>query len=474
MHERGFDAIETTSGDFIIVGERAEDYLYEHFKGVAMKLNSTGELIDELEVGDSIQNYRFTLINKLYGNENRFLLIGSMDSISVTDSFARLILYTCNDSLDILSQKRILSMQNHTIYAWKDDIVNDSILYILVEDHNLNFTPANQQLGIVKINMPYDSLNVYFTGGNTTTRIAQDVLYLKSKNILNIFYFGSLLDLSGATRIIQLTDSLTVLGSKICNVDLISTFCATYFSDSTYLLTGTGKSEFNYGYENHILSYLMNDQDDTLHRLEYLNNPDTILYAGFGTNTIINDGSIFITGIYNVEDPWGIPWLTTPTWIQITKTDLDMNIISQYFYGGDAEYLPYTIIPTEDGGALVTGLVWEYNIPNNFQHDIFALKVNSEGILTSFQEHSAKKACEVIVYPNPGSEHLGIRSSCQIFGSKFTMYDLTGKVLFESEIEDSQIEINTSDLPNGTYIWQVVNTNRMIDSGKWIKEFSNY
>jgi hypothetical protein len=148
-------------------------------------------------------------------------------------------------------------------------------------------------------------------------------------------------------------------------------------------------------------------------------------------------------------------------------------MISTHFYGGDAQYCPYSIIPTSDGGCFVTGYSYDYinNLSNNnFELDIFALKTDADGVITEIPEQPQAKAHDAIVYPNPGVEYLNIQSGSQISGSNFYLFDIQGKPMLDEKINNTHLKINTANLAPGTYPWQIVFKNKVIENGKWVKK----
>jgi hypothetical protein len=157
-------------------------------------------------------------------------------------------------------------------------------------------------------------------------------------------------------------------------------------------------------------------------------------------------------------------------WIQITRLDLDLNLISHHFYGGDAEYLPYCIAPTSDGGAIVTGFVWDYSIPDNYQYDIFALKFDTSGIVTGKHEEESWKASEAILVPNPGIEYCIVLLGAQYKTAELNISDLNGKIVLNRTIDQYQTKISTSHLPVGSYVYSVTANGHLIGSGKWIRQ----
>ena len=200
---------------------------------------------------------------------------------------------------------------------------------------------------------------------------------------------------------------------------------------------------------------------------QFYNNPDTILYAGFNENTAIVNGSIFLTGIYNI-DPWGVPWQSTPTWIQITRLDMDLNILSDYFYGGDAAYYPYCILPTRDNGALITGIIWDFKEPK--QLDIFAMKVNSDGIIVNVPENASMQTTEAILYPNPAREQITVDFSRLYTSATLQLMDISGKTVFRTQLTSNRQTIDISALPAGTYLYRIFNPKGLEETGKLVVE----
>jgi hypothetical protein len=49
------------------------------------------------------------------------------------------------------------------------------------------------------------------------------------------------------------------------------------------------------------------------------------------------------------------------------------------------------------------------------------------------------------------------------------MRDLSGSQLIDLQINAPKVSVETKSLPDGSYIWQLIRQNRVIDSGKWIK-----
>jgi hypothetical protein len=78
-----------------------------------------------------------------------------------------------------------------------------------------------------------------------------------------------------------------------------------------------------------------------------------------------------------------------------------------------------------------------------------------------------------VAYPNPGKDVLNIRTGLQ--NARVEVYDMNGRMIYNQEITDNVIVINTTSWPAGSYVWKVVvgtSTGSVTEaeSGKWIKE----
>ena len=50
------------------------------------------------------------------------------------------------------------------------------------------------------------------------------------------------------------------------------------------------------------------------------------------------------------------------------------------------------------------------------------------------------------------------------------MTAMNGVHVISKVISSAKTKLNTSFLSSGTYIWQIITRNKVIESGKWVKE----
>ncbi len=419
-HERTFSSIQREDGTFILAGEIRIDGYTGTNEGYIVHLSQTGDIVKEILI-NSQNSSRMCLILPYASESFDLICIGSSDSIAGDEAFGRKSFYCLDSELNIVSEKHFSFVKNYTQYPWQYQIVNDSLLYLMTT-YSINTlgTGQNSLIDVVKYKLPFDSLTSY---SDTNYSVSLDLNYTLTSNQLNVFVFPF-------KRQLKFDENLNFISSRKYSDKFPTNISVTPISDSNYLITGAA---FNLYSPNNLQigCIRFNNNDVPLDSIFYTPNVDTNFYAGGRENTTISGNNIFIAGFYNVN-AWMFPYNYNPSWVTVTKADLDLNIISTHFYGGNAQYGPFSIIPTSDGGCFITGYSYDYinNLPNgNYELDIFALKTDANGLITELPEQPQAKAHDAILYPNPGRENITIQSGPQINGAIFTLYDMQGRAV---------------------------------------------
>jgi hypothetical protein len=79
-------------------------------------------------------------------------------------------------------------------------------------------------------------------------------------------------------------------------------------------------------------------------------------------------------------------------------------------------------------------------------------------------------AKDAIVYPNPGSNYLVIQSGPQVSGAEFRMLSINGMQVVSKKLTERKVIVNTQAFSSGTYVWQLILSDRVVETGKWIKD----
>ena len=402
-------------------------------------------------------------IDKKPGTNDTFLVTSFQDSTLINGWIGSALLLEIDENIEIISRNKVHQLNNTLLRPWKTTFKNDTTLLLLTSYWDMGQAIPKEQIFVTEIELPADSIRS-FLSETGITRIPQDIIYIPQNEETHIAYFGELVDGFGI-KILRLDNKLNSITSFENPSRMFTTACETIFTDSTYLLTATARRNIGTNTFRVINILEMDKQGDSINEIEYYNHQDTAIYAGAGTNTVIINDTIFVVGIHNI-DPGGVPWQNTPTWLQVTKMDLDLNIISHHFYGGDAMYFPYCITSTNDNGILITGYMWDYNQPNNFQHDVFVLKLNSEGMIVNVPENNAWQAGEVILYPNPARDFVNIYFSLAYKTATLQLIDISGKMVFEKLLQSNRQLVDVSGIQAGTYVYRIYNEDGLDERGK--------
>ena len=469
-HEVASDAVQTDQGEYLIVGEKGID-TYQ-LNSYVLKISADGYIVDEKEMPNPSGNSRIRTIDKLPGPANRFLITGARDSVTDNATYSRLFLMIINDSLEIISSKGYSMHENRVFNPWKTVILSDSSFYLLYSFDSIHNGHFDYDLVVTKFCIPFDSLCSFHHGENLPYFIPQDINFKSKFKTVQVVYFGSTMtDSSPPIKILKLSENLEFVSLDYGPQYLRVNVSVSPLNDSISFITG---SNFIYlpPFDSDIGCYLLNDTNAVVKFTEFYNDPDTLIYGGRGGRSLLTNSETsktFITSHYNL-DLDSYPWQTEPDWIQITRTDFDLNIIDHHFYGGDAAYVALSMKATTDGGVFITGSRYDYNSQGSYQNDVFILKTDSAGAIVNIPEINNGSVSEAILTPTPGSEFVFAIVGEQHPSAQLQLRDLQGRVVLETTVYGHRTKITTTNLSGGIYTYSFTARGKLIGKGKWIKK----
>jgi hypothetical protein len=196
---------------------------------------------------------------------------------------------------------------------------------------------------------------------------------------------------------------------------------------------------------------------------------DTILYCDESVYVPDHRGMGFIdeNNIWVVGFEPSFLFLPGTTIFYFFLFDSNLHLKGMKQYGGDTRYWFIDLLPTSDGGCLVTGIVPEYEGSHNNDNSI--IKVMPDDVLTHAEETLALNDRDVLVYPNPfGSE---LKMETMRNGLTFKLFDSMGRLVHSVNMNDlPRTIIKTEHLLPGFYSYQITDKNRTIQSGKLMKQ----
>jgi len=405
--------------------------------------------------------YHAFIIYEIFPNEDGSFT-GFGFSRPFEDSLAYFTIIELSDKLSILNE-----FNYQTYFDMLDYINVEKFLdgYIIVGSGR---NPQNflKRVFAYRIDSSYDTLycKIYPEEG---TKYPFDIITTENGNDSKVF-------VSGYHQQTNTSGQIFLLDSLLERVDLkgipesVSLYNdAMYFDDGHYLLTGK-KHISNSHPQDEQLAIMLMDTNDLMQDIEFLGASDTLDYPGFYTNLdFVDADNIYYSGTKNIV--LGGYFVSTTSWFFLNKLDINLDVQWQKFYGGDAYYMLWAMIATQDGGCLMAGTRYDYLTQNN-ERDIFIIKVNSDGFITWLGDEPPQiTAHDAIVYPNPGSSYLKVETGPQIDGAAFEMFDMTGKMAAREILDYRLLEINTNYLPTGTYTYRITWQKQLVGSGKWVK-----
>lgn len=296
-------------------------------------------------------------------------------------------------------------------FLYKISTTGDSLLYKTLEEHSI---------GDLEINK---SKKIYYTGPQTNDDITVlNYSDFSHDTLVNIFDVLSNHTFLGYASIETLTDSSFVIYGKYWDYINDDHF-AIVTLDTNFNILNINTEIYNYGQELQLASMDINPNKEIL------------------TTS---------TGLYSV--------------FFITKTDNELNVIWEYFYDTAPSVVWFITLATNDGGCMMLGT-------DDATNDIRVVKTDSNGNITHINgEPSEQQAKEVILYPNPATTELTIRKAVQVGSCTVEFFSITGKKVLSQQLTNNTTKIDISNLQKGSYIYKITDNNKVLDSGKWIKQ----
>ncbi len=448
---------EVSNGCFIISGGQLDTNGLTR-NAYLLKIDSLGDKITDnvnsISDPNSIYSVAFFL-----PNETNIINILNLKKVIINSDVFSLISFEkiSTENLGIISHKEFQAPVNQT-YSPDGLSITDSLIVLqsLIIDH-----PSEYYSGTMTTcyNFNFDSLATYRTASTAPIGLVIDT----NNRIIKSF------TANGRVNIMNLDYNLNIIDSTTLPMQ-ISPYARTSSISSNKYLICEHEGPNNLFAKQHVKIILSTNQDAVIDTVEYWNHPDSILFPGLRINSALINNEIFVTGLYKAKLS-EFPYQTTPTYIQITRIDTNMNIIDHHFYGGDAVYYPFKIMATSDGGVIVTGLRYDHTNQSIKRLHPFALKVNNEGVVVAgINDEFNPISHSAIVFPNPGKEVINLTSGIQLNNGIFTLFDIQGRPIIAKKINSTEMQFDASHLVSGTYVWNIMLNNKVMDSGKWVKE----
>ena len=150
--------------------------------------------------------------------------------------------------------------------------------------------------------------------------------------------------------------------------------------------------------------------------------------------------------------------------------DSEMNVKGAKYFAGDMDVYLYSTKALEDGGCIITGLVSNEGKTSNIS--AYIRKIMPDDVITGAEETPAQDDSDVLLFPNPVKDVLHIETYRKDLSIK--LYDENGRCVVErQELHVSNTQMDIAHLPGGMYIYSIFDKERVIETGKIIKQNIN-
>lgn len=462
-----YSIIETDDSHLIFCGSIWTNPELTGSIGTMSKISFNGELIKSENCDYSAGNSRYVELLNTSTTSGSYLLLGSEDSIGDSKSYNSVFIHSIDNELNILERRNYGLWPDCVNNPWDFEILDDTTAYILSffktsnSSYFLNYSLIKAHL----TNGEYD----YFIADGTKLSAVSSFIIDEVKKLIRVNYLRFDLAMYPWNAIANISYDLANLEEVILENEFFSQTKLAKKNDSTYFLSGAFIDDNTTQRDLGLAEY--NLQDSLLKQIKFPGGNDSVTYPGSGRkNILVTSDYIWVMGWYNclASQP---PCQYESTYIMLNKLTHDLELIEQLFYGGDGVYNPNDIIETSDNHIVVVGDFFDPQaVPYNCHFDPFVLKVNSEGLIVNAQNNELPLAQEAIVFPNPGSYYLQVKLAVQHKAATLQLFDLNGRLIHTEEISADMQRINTSTLPAGIYPYRIYAKDRVIGSGKWVKE----
>jgi len=444
VEEAPFSIIETDNGNYYsgIYKQGSTDV-----ESRIIGINSKGNIIAEHDFG-------ITRILGLQKDRNEIFCYGyHKESDSIWLKFFKL-----NEQLDVLTERAysIIDYQEHRMLESFNPAlsVGDSVVCWFNCQHDKSFifiTNTNcDSISSLSTNCYiFDfCIKINNSGYYATGSFDQSLFYPQIATIDKLFNVTQVnfLDMTPNTYLATSLDvevhddQLYVAGTEYIyqqdNYQIgISTFDTVSFSEQTHELAGEGETANHLAFRK---------------ALRFDSNDFSYVFA-------------------TINDLGGMPYKPYDNVVMLTKFDIDGTIIYEKYFGGDAFYQAYTFNLTSDGGVILGCTRFDHEVA--MYDDVVILKLDADGNLpTSLEEQPNLKTSEQILYPNPGTSELTVRTAVQSLGGEFTLLDISGKTVLQQTINEQITNLNITNLPAGTYLHTYIREGAQTQSGVWVKQ----
>lgn len=447
-----WDITENTYGDFYGVGYIGERGMDSTHRGIIYKISSTGDTMTRTFMhGDTILRFE-----QMINCEDHLIIVGT--AAFPPDYYDNLMITKIDTGLNMHWVKQY-AFNGYTGIGDIEVLQSEKGAYIFGTVTDCLWG-IHGHLFLYRFNAEYDTTRTKVIDYMGNGQGVSDIVFSPDSSEIWTLCYG-----------IHSPDGSRVVMDTVFNIlstqDLLESFSPNmnvhWHTDSTLLLAGNYRHIGSSPQDNDI-GITKTDTSFSGLDFKYLGAPDTIDYpAWHKTFDFMHEDTIYYAGTHNVEIGF---WPEQESWIVVGHLDRNLNTRAEMYWGGDAYYRTYDISCTSDGGCIISASKYDY-LTQEDEYDVVILKLSREDFLSNVGNISFPSFRESAIFPNPGNDFINIEPISE--GLIFILYDSSGKLVAEKQLSGKQGKLCTKSLNPGIYFYQTCSNNKVISSGKWIK-----
>jgi hypothetical protein len=457
LDEYPTSVLETVNDDLIISAEQGS-FTGNSYDIELLKLNKTGLLQKSITIH---KPYFSLAVSKLIMTDNEKII--AIGTIRDTSDMMKIWIFSFDLNLNIYWEKTYnLNSSIISSFSGFIDIFNNLIIY-----GDGGSWWGNTDIYILKVNLEGDSLASYQYPAPNPQFCFSMIQKPDSTGYYMLIYGNYQIQTNSFGQRLEFDNNFIIQ-----NVDSIPRGLSMYYnllSIDGYLYISGIKHFSSAIHQTDKLGIIKIESENNVEAEYYAGPDDTVSAPAFLSNLAFSPSLWIYYGGTTGLDQSNFLWSDESSYFILNRLDINLDISWQKFFGGDAYYNLWGIYATSDSGCVLLGSRYS-KVNQDFQRDVYIIKVDSTGLIADIPENKALLSKEVILYPNPGSHYCIAVVGIQFSTAEILFYDLYGRLVMEQLLYHPRTWLNTSKLLKGYYIYKIISPDKLIGFGKWIKQ----
>jgi hypothetical protein len=421
-----------------------------------MQLDEWGNKIDSI-ITDTLlnmKNYANASLSKLKNNILYFSTIG--------------------DSLHHYFYIRVFDQNLQTVI--------EKIVDTLPPDQSVAYHIENKKGNHVFLSFIVDSLNSYWDMLLTETDSNFNLLKKVDLNFKDVYYWTSFVDVpSDSSYLISTRNWIVRIDNNFSHLDtVVNCFLAgentsfwkrtKKYNDSLYFESNITGADWNSSLYNEYPGFYVRTKNATkidTFTFQISSEKNDVTQAIDFMDFISPDTLFYCSGAFSKD-------ITSPenSGIMLAKFNMDKTIYWQKFFGFDGNYHFSSVTATQDGGCVLLCQVydWVLHPTDNNVHNLVLIKTDKYGNAPTGMEESIKvNDKQILVYPNPVVSMMHFQTG--LYDKlELKIYNINGQLQIEKKLSQGDNSIDVSRYANGIYFYRIINLDKFLENGKFVKE----